>query len=106
MAAYNHDLLPDAIYHLDNLKLNLTKLKLAYNRDRQIVSDIDDLLKDCELIQLIIQSYDSHNFRLLCNLINNSFSDENCHGVMAFITKKRFGRRYDRGRLNQITFIV
>lgn len=106
MAAYNHDLLPDAFYHLDNLKLNLTKLKLAYNRDRQIVSSIDDLLKDCELIQLIIQSYDSHNFRLLCNLINNSFSDTNCHGVLAIITKKCYGEHYDRGRLNQIRFLV
>jgi hypothetical protein len=104
MEPYNQDLLQDAFYHLQNLKFNLTKLKLAYNRDRLIVSYIDDLLKDCELIQLIIQSYDSYNFRLLCNMINNSFSDSNSHGVLAIITKKRLGENYDRGKLNHIKF--
>lgn len=104
MEPYNQDLLQDAFYHLNNLKSNLTKLKLAYNRDRLIVSYIDDLLKDCELIQLIIQSYDSYNFRLLCNMINNSFSDPNSHGVLAIIPKKRFGENFDRGKLNHIKF--
>ena len=76
MVAYSQDLLQDAFYHLDMLKIKQTKVKLAYNRDRAIVNCMDELLKDCELIQLIIQSYDSHNFRYLCNLINHSFSNE------------------------------
>ena len=104
MEPYNKDLLQDAFYHLDNLKSNLTKLKLAYNRDRLIVSYIDDLLKDCELIQLIIQSYDIYSFRSLCNMINNSFSDPNSHGVLAIIPKKRFGENFDRGKLDFIIF--
>ena len=104
MGAYNQDLLQDAFYHLNNLKSNLTKLKLAYNRDRLIVSYIDDLLKDCELIQLIIQSYDIYSFRNLCNIINNSFSDPNSHGVLAIIPKKRFGENFDRGKLDLIKF--
>jgi hypothetical protein len=104
MEPYNQDLLQDAFYYLDNLKFNLTKIKLAYNRDRAIVNHIDNLLKDCELIQLIVQSYDSYNFRLLCNMINNSFADPNSHGVLVFIIKKRFGENYDRGKLNHIKF--
>jgi hypothetical protein len=104
MEPYNQDLLQDAFYHLDNLKFNLTKLKLDYNRDRVIVTYIDQLLKDCELIQLIIQNYDIYSFRSLCNLINNSFSDPNSHGVLAIIPKKRFGENFDRGKLDLIIF--
>ena len=104
MEPYNQDLLQDAFYHIGNLKFNLTKLKLANNRDRTIVNHIDDLLKDCELIQLIIQSYDSYNFRLLCNMINTSFSDSNSHGVIAIITKKRFEPNIDKSKLNLIKF--
>lgn len=106
MEAYNQDFLRDAFYHLDSLKLKLTKLKLAYNRDRSTVGYIDDLLKDCELIQLIIQSYDSYNFRLLCNMINNSFADSNTHGVFAIITKKRFESNIDKGKLDLIKFTI
>lgn len=104
MEPYNKDLLQDAFYHLENLKFNLTKLKLDYNRDRVIVTYVDHLLKDCELIQLIIQNYDIYSFRSLCNLINNSFSDPNSHGVLAIIPKKRFGKNFDRGKLDLIKF--
>ena len=106
MEAYNQDLMQDAFYHLDNLKSNLTKLKLAYNRDRLIVSYIDDLLKDCELIQLIIQSYDIHNFRRLCDNINSCFLDPNSHGVLAYIIKKQFAENYRRDRLSHLIFIA
>jgi hypothetical protein len=106
MVAYNQNLLQDAFHHLDNLKLKLTKLKLAYNRDRIIVSCIDDLLKDCELIQFIIESYDNHNFRHLCNIINNSFLNPNTHGVHAIITRKRFEHNADRGKFDLLNFTV
>jgi hypothetical protein len=106
MQAYNEDLLQNAFFHFERLKRNLTELKLTYSKDRAIVNHIDALLKDCELAQLIIQSYDSHNFKLLCDMINNSFSDPNSHGVLVFIPKKRFGKNYNRGKLNQITFEV
>ncbi|MBC7523930.1 MAG: hypothetical protein H7239_05780, partial [Flavobacterium sp.] len=46
MAAYNQDLLQDAAYHLDNHKTNLTRIKLDYNRERELVSFIDQLIKD------------------------------------------------------------
>jgi hypothetical protein len=106
MAAYNQDLLQDAFYHLDNLKLKLTRIKLTSNRDRALVNCIDELLKDCDLIQLIIQSYDVYNFRLLCNIINNSFADINTHGVHAMITRKRYGPNIDKTKLNFISFAV
>jgi hypothetical protein len=70
MEAYNQDLLQDTSYHLDNLKINLTRLKILYNRERNTVDLIDDLIKDCELIQLLIRSYDNKNFRLMCDMIN------------------------------------
>lgn len=104
MAAYNQDLLHDAFYHLDILKVKQTKVKLAYNRDRVIVNCMDELLKDCELIQLIIQSYDSHNFRYLCNLINQSFSNPETHGVYIILTKKRFENNADKGKFDLINY--
>ena len=104
MEPYNQDLLQDAFCHLDNVKFKLTKLKLDYNRDLVIVTYIDHLLKDCELIQLIIQNYDIYSFRSLCDLINNSFLDPNSHGVLAIIPKKRFGENFDRGKLAVIKF--
>lgn len=106
MAAYNQDLLQDAFYHLDMLKLKQTKIKLAYNRDRVIVNCMDELLKDCELIQFIIQSYDSHNFRYLCNLINLSFSNPETHGVHVFLIKKRFENNADKGKFDLINLAL
>ena len=106
MEPYNQDLLQDAIYHLHDLELNLTKLKLAYNRDRVIVNYIDHLLKDCELILTIIQRYDVHNFRRLCGNINSSFLDPNSHGLLAYIIKKRFAENYRGDKLNHLIFIA
>lgn len=106
MEEYNQDLLQDVFFHINNLKLKQTKLKLAYNRDRIIVSCIDDLLKDFELIQFIIESYDNHNFRHLCNMINNSFLNPNTHGVHAIITKKRFEHNADKGKFDLLNFTV
>jgi hypothetical protein len=104
MEPYNHDLLQDAFYHLDNLKFKLTELKLEHNRNRELVYFIDDLIKDCDLIQLIIQSYDKHNFRHLCNIVNHSFTNPNCHGVILCIPKKRFARTLDKGKMDYINF--
>lgn len=106
MAAYNQDFLQDAFFHVDNLKLTLTRLKITYNRDRTIVCCIDKLLYDCELIQLIIQTYDIYNFRYLCNKINNSFINPNSHGVHVVITKKRYGPTIDYGKLEFIKLAV
>lgn len=106
MEAYNQNLLQDASYHLDNHKTNLTKLKLAYNRDRELVSFIDQLIKDCDLIELIIKSYDKHNIILLCAMANHSFSNPTCHGVIITIIKKRFTNNLDRGRMNYINFPI
>ena len=106
MVAYNQDLLQDAFYHLDMLKIKQTKLKLAYNRDRLIVNCMDDLLKDCELIQLLVASYDNHNFRYLCNLINTAFANPNNHGVHVIITKKRFEYNADKGKFELIPFTI
>ena len=106
MVAYNQDLLQDAFYHLDMLKIKQTKVKLAYNRDRVIVNCMDELLKDCDLIQLIIQSYDSHNFRYLCNLINHSFSNPATHGVHIIIRKKRFANNTDQGKFDLINITL
>ena len=106
MVAYNQDLLQDAFYHLDMLKTKQTKVKLAYNRDRVIVNCMDELLKDCELIQFIIQSYDSYNFRYLCNLINHSFSKPETHGVYIILTKKRFENNADKGKFDLINLAL
>lgn len=70
METYNQDLLQDIFYHLDNLKVDLTRLKILYNRERNIVNSVDSLINDCDLIQLILRSYDNNNFRLMCNMIN------------------------------------
>lgn len=106
MEPYNQDLLQDAFYHLNNLKFNLTKLKLAYNRDRAIVNNIDHLLEVCELILNIIKRYDIHNFRRLCDNINSSFLDPNSHGVLAYIIKKQFAENYRGDRLSHLIFIA
>lgn len=106
MEAYNQNLLNDVFYHLHNLKQKITHVKLNYNRDRDLVNTVDDLLKTCDLIQFIIQSYDSYNVRHLCNIINNSFADPNSHGIIAIITKKRYADTFDRGRLDFIHLAV
>jgi hypothetical protein len=106
MEALKQNLTQDTFYHLDNLKFNLTKLKLAHDRNRTIVDHIDDLLTDCELIQLIIQSYDNHNFRHVCNVINNYFLDPNIQGVSIVFIKKRYELNIDHGKLVLIKHIV
>ena len=106
MAAYNQNLLQDAAYHLDNHKTNLTRIKLDYNRERELVTFIDQLIKDCDLIELIIKSYDKHNIMLLCALANHSFSDPSSHGVTITIIKNRFANNLDRGRMNHIIFPI
>lgn len=106
MEAYNQNLLQDASYHLDNLKVNLTKLKLAYNRDRELVAFIDSLIRDCDLILLIINSYDKHNVRLMCNIINHSYMNPNCHGVILCITKKRYNGSIDKGKMDYKNFQI
>ena len=78
----------------------------AYYLENITISEDYDLLKDCELIQFIIESYDNHNFRHLCNMINNSFINQNTHGVHAIITKKRFELNADRGKFDLINFTV
>jgi hypothetical protein len=104
MEAYNQDLLKDAVYHLDNLKFDLTKLKLAYNRDREIMTYVDGFLYNCDLIQLMIERYDTYNCIRLCNIINNTFLDLNSHGALIFMPKKCFGKDYNRGKMTQINF--
>lgn len=104
MEAYNQDLLHDAFYHLDNLKMNLTKLKLIYNRNRELVDFADGLIKDCEFIQFIIRSYDKHNFRKLCDMVNHSFLNPDCHGVILVIAKKRFENNLDQSKMHYIKF--
>lgn len=106
MEAYNQNLLQDAFFHIDNLKKNLTILKLNYNRNRELVSAIDEILKDCNLIQLIIRSYDNYNFRNFCDIVNCSFKNSDCHGVIIIISKKRYGNNYDRTKMHLLTKIL
>jgi len=106
MEAYNQNLLQDASYHLDNLKVNLTKLKLVYNRNRELVAFIDGLIEDCDLILLIINSYDKHSVRLMCNIINLSFINPNCHGMLLSITKKRYVSSLDKGKMDYKNFQI
>lgn len=106
MEALKQNLTQDIFYHLDNLKFKLTKLKLAHDRNRAMVNHIDDLLTDCELIQLITHSYENHNFRLVCNAINNYFLDPNIHGVSIVFIKKRYELNIDHGKLVLLKHIV
>lgn len=106
MEPFNQDLLQGAFCHLENLKLILTRLQLKHSIDRVTVNDIYDSLHECQFIELNIKSYDNHNFRLLCNSINSSFSDPNSHGVKVFITKKKFGKNFDAGKLSTLNFEV
>lgn len=104
MDANNQNLIADAFYHLDILKTDLTRQKILHNRDREFVDTIDKLLSHCELIQLLLKSYDSLNFRLLCNIVNSSFMNPNCHGVTIIIPKKRLANNLDKGKMDYITF--
>jgi hypothetical protein len=104
MEVNNQDLLKDVFYHFNNLNIKLAKIKLTYNRDRVLVDHIEDVLKDCELMQHLIQTYDVYSFRRLCDLINDSFADLNSHGVHVIVTKKSFGPNIDLSKLSLIKF--
>ena len=103
----NQIYISDALSHLSGLKTDFARLRLDYNRDKQLVYTIEKYIESCELIGQLIKGYDSHNFKLLSNNINSVLlKDAELHGVLITIKKSKHVNNFDHSKMASITFEI
>lgn len=103
----NQKNISDALSHLNALKIEFARLRLDYNRDKQLVYTFAKHVESCELIEQLIKGYDNHNFKLLSNNINSVLlKDAELHGVLITIKKSKHAPNFDHSKMASIIFEI
>jgi hypothetical protein len=107
MNAYNDIVLQDVFFHLSKLKGDFAKLKIENNRNQLLVFAMNDFTNKIELIEQIIKSYDSHNFKSITNKINSVLlGDPELHCVNVNIKKSKFLSQIDKSKTALIIHLI
>ena len=107
MQSDNQIYISDVLNHLNDLKTDFARLRLDYNRDKQLVYSIGKYIESCELIEQLIKGYDNHNFKLLSKNINSVLlKDAELHGVLITIKKSKHTHNFDHSKMASIIFEI
>ncbi|RXR24674.1 hypothetical protein [Flavobacterium stagni] len=107
MRAYNEIVLQDVFIHLTKLKADFAKLTIENNRNQLIVYAMQNFNNKIELIEQIIKSYDSYNFKSITNKINAVLlEDPELHCVKVDIKKSKCLPQIDKSKTALIIHLI
>lgn len=103
----NQILISDALVHLETLKTDLSRLRLDYNRDSNLVYATSRHIESCELIGQLVKTYDNPNFKLLSNTINSLLlQDSELHGILITIKKGKHRDNFNHCKMASVVFEI
>lgn len=99
--------LQDVNLHLANLKTDFARLMIDYNKNPSIVFAMESLTAKASLVEQIVNTYDSKNFKSLTNEINATLlKDSELHGINVRIFKQAKGSEIDFAKFAIISFPI
>lgn len=99
--------LQDVNLHLANLKTDFARLMIDYNKNPSIVFAMESLTSKVSLVEQIVNTYDSKNFKSLTNVINATLlKDSELHGINIRIFKQVKSSEIDFAKFAIISFPI